>query len=450
MPQTVTPFTTLPKPTISSLVTSANGGVTLSVSGIPNTQTFTLEASVGGGGYTVVQSFTGTGSFTLSSPVAAPACFRAVVKDACNNQQPSDEVCSIGLDVTAGNLVNTVRWTSEGKGVPRYTVLRDNTPVTTVNAGQPMTYTDNQNLACGTAYAYQLRALANNGVTTIESEIKKVTANSTEVPPPYRKVIVSVNADGRVDLQGLLDASVNNKPNYKMLVYRQDSPGGPFRQVAEEVSRSSHQVMGLNVNSQSYCFQVAYQNSCGITSTLSAPACTIWLKSDSPNSVDWTPESPFVGETVARYRLEKLDESGAVVEEKDLQANTSFRPNLTDPDIQRFRFRVVAYSSDNSISYSNYRTFTAQPLLFVPDAFTPNGDQINDAFVVKGSSFFRTVTLTVFSRWGEALFSSDKAEGWDGSLNGQPAPPGTYIYRVEAVDQLGQTTVRRGTVVLIR
>ncbi len=91
-----------------------------------------------------------------------------------------------------------------------------------------------------------------------------------------------------------------------------------------------------------------------------------------------------------------------------------------------------------------------QTPLFVPDAFSPNGDQSNDVFLVKGatSDQFR---LTVYSRWGQAVFSSTSiSQGWDGTINGQPAIEGQYMYRIEVEDPDGNKTVRTGAVLLLR
>ena len=69
--------------------------------------------------------------------------------------------------------------------------------------------------------------------------------------------------------------------------------------------------------------------------------------------------------------------------------------------------------------------------LFIPTAFTPNGDGTNDVFRVRG-----TITgdfyMGVFNQWGEEIFVSENADsGWNGTRNGQPVHSGTYVYFVK-------------------
>ena len=103
------------------------------------------------------------------------------------------------------------------------------------------------------------------------------------------------------------------------------------------------------------------------------------------------------------------------------------------------------------MSYSNYFVFVKGSLVFIPDAFSPNKDAINDLFAVRGQ-FIETSRLIVYNRWGQPIFESDDAikKGWDGQLNGQIAPEGSYVYRVEIKDFLGKNFVKVGIFLLTR
>ena len=86
---------------------------------------------------------------------------------------------------------------------------------------------------------------------------------------------------------------------------------------------------------------------------------------------------------------------------------------------------------------------------FVPSAFTPNGDGLNDAFRVLGS-FQTPASMRIFNQWGEQIFASGKiTEGWDGSYKGLPAPSGTYTYLITLQNQ-GKESCITGHVSLIR
>lgn len=65
-------------------------------------------------------------------------------------------------------------------------------------------------------------------------------------------------------------------------------------------------------------------------------------------------------------------------------------------------------------------------LLFAPNAFTPNGDGINDYFHIRGAGI-ESYTLIIFDRWGKQVFHSDEMEKpWDGTLGGKAMPSGIY------------------------
>jgi len=69
------------------------------------------------------------------------------------------------------------------------------------------------------------------------------------------------------------------------------------------------------------------------------------------------------------------------------------------------------------------------PGLFIPSAFTPNGDGVNDLFKVRGAQ--GNVYMAIYNHWGEAIFVADNAtKGWDGTRYGIPAQNGTYTYLV--------------------
>ncbi len=88
--------------------------------------------------------------------------------------------------------------------------------------------------------------------------------------------------------------------------------------------------------------------------------------------------------------------------------------------------------------------------VFVPNAFTPNGDGKNDVFTAIGPAI-KDLELRVFNQWGQQIFATqDKTRGWTGLFNGEPQPAGVYIYVIKATLYGGAVISKKGTVLLIR
>lgn len=88
--------------------------------------------------------------------------------------------------------------------------------------------------------------------------------------------------------------------------------------------------------------------------------------------------------------------------------------------------------------------------LFLPTAFTPNGDGKNDVFKILGGKI-QKLDLKIFNRWGQVVFSTtDRTKAWDGSFAGKPQSAGNYVYVLKAVLQNGSTINKKGTILLIK
>jgi gliding motility-associated-like protein len=91
---------------------------------------------------------------------------------------------------------------------------------------------------------------------------------------------------------------------------------------------------------------------------------------------------------------------------------------------------------------------------FAPNAFSPNGDGLNDIFLPEGMGWkIETYELRIYDRWGINLFhTQDHAKGWDGTIKGnnEPAPIGTYIYKAELKDIFNRSHWYTGHISIIK
>lgn len=89
--------------------------------------------------------------------------------------------------------------------------------------------------------------------------------------------------------------------------------------------------------------------------------------------------------------------------------------------------------------------------IYIPSAFTPNYDGLNDVFRVLNLHNQHLLSMAIFNRFGQKIFfTKDPATGWNGTANGTLQPNGTYIYMVTYSDIAGRDHEQKGTVVLLR
>lgn len=110
----------------------------------------------------------------------------------------------------------------------------------------------------------------------------------------------------------------------------------------------------------------------------------------------------------------------------------------------------------NGCTYTDYMLIELRndcfPTLYIPTAFTPDGDEHNSIFNIQGSDIY-TYQMQIFNRWGELLFvTEDMSIGWDGTYAGKLCSEGiyTYVVRYSFVQEMGDTQVVRGIVSLLR
>ena len=117
------------------------------------------------------------------------------------------------------------------------------------------------------------------------------------------------------------------------------------------------------------------------------------------------------------------------------------------------RYRVTGFKAANTSITSLSNTAEALPkaTLYIPSAFTPNGDGINDKFGVKAQNI-TDFNLRIYNRWGELVFESDNiADLWDGKYQGEAiTSTDVFVYTVKAVGINGMPLPdENGTVTLV-
>ena len=91
------------------------------------------------------------------------------------------------------------------------------------------------------------------------------------------------------------------------------------------------------------------------------------------------------------------------------------------------------------------------PTFYVPSAFTPNGDGMNDTFRPTAVGIARLDFFRVFNRYGELVYeTSTLGHGWDGIYKGIRQNTANFVWMIKGTDRFGREKTMKGNVVLIR
>ncbi|KAA3629913.1 MAG: hypothetical protein DWQ02_18440 [Bacteroidetes bacterium] len=121
-------------------------------------------------------------------------------------------------------------------------------------------------------------------------------------------------------------------------------------------------------------------------------------------------------------------------------------------------YTILAFDEDGCPATDEVRIIVNRDVpVFIPPAFSPNGDGINDRFTVFGGQGVALVnTLKIFDRWGNAVYESgpfppnDPNYGWNGKYQGQLMNPAVFVFYTEVIYLDGRTEVIKGDVMLMR
>jgi gliding motility-associated-like protein len=136
----------------------------------------------------------------------------------------------------------------------------------------------------------------------------------------------------------------------------------------------------------------------------------------------------------------------------DGQTSTEFSPVHTYTTTGDYKVTLSAFKSDICSTSAMLGTFVikAANTLFIPNTFTPNGDGVNDEFVVSITNL-TDYHIKIFNRYGKQLFQSANIfDNWRGTYNGEPLPVGTYYFVLDAQNLSGKVIKQSGPITIVR
>jgi gliding motility-associated-like protein len=120
--------------------------------------------------------------------------------------------------------------------------------------------------------------------------------------------------------------------------------------------------------------------------------------------------------------------------------------------VDKIRYTLYAFNEIGCAdsAFITVKIFNTAPTVFVPTAFTPNNDGLNDRLKPTIAGMQKIEYFMIYDRWGKLVFNGDFNIGWDGIFNGTPLASGVFIWIVKSTDHLGKPYFQKGTTTLIR
>jgi|SRR6476661_1088584 len=444
--KTFTPLGPAPAPLFPRLVQAAQPGgqAVLTFGGVqPNYRYTVLNGSLPVGTLTAPNT-------TITLTGAASGCYQLRREDFCQlDPASSTTLCALGLTATPSAGRNTMAFAYSGAAAS-YRVERNNTLLTTL-PGTATGYDDSSGIICGQTYTYRVTAVLPGGEESVSNEASVVAVNGPTPPAPG--LVASFTPQNTVALTPVLTGG--SIPTGSSLRYRKASGSGA---TADFATAMSSRVVGdstalEDLQADPPCYTVRLVDVCGNASPESSASCPAFLTARATDnsgdliSLSWTPfTGPGSGFT---YTLQRLDSEGNVL--------SSFPAASTDPlppsDRQVLRYRLQISGGGlpaGTFSYSNVASVARSISLTIPNAFTPNGDGLNDVLEVKGR-FLKNYSFVVTDRNGQEVFrGTQRSETWDGTINGHAPVNGVYVWRFRQSDETGTTVTRTGSVTILK
>jgi gliding motility-associated-like protein len=285
------------------------------------------------------------------------------------------------------------------------------------------------------------------------------------------------------DQQKLITATVFDKRNIlitwpktyekdfaRYLIYKTESTAHNYRLIRTftNITDTVFIDSDVDVNNYSYCYHVVMKDTCDNYGPQGLEACTMLLKGHSfpyLNKLNWTAYDYWESGT-ANYEIVRLGNESPF--EKSMLIDSEVNA-LTDDDLDVksgiFTYSVVANQQSDlnyftgglrticgyAQSQSNTIELLQKPKVYIPNAFTPNGDGVNESWEIR-DLFVKDYNLVVYNKWGQLIYQANtKNDKWTGTaVSGDAAPTDVYIYRLVYTGYDNSREVLQGNVSILR
>ncbi len=394
-------------------------------------------------------------------------CFIVTQTNYCKAQSDtiiSNKHCSIHTQAIAAINANSVKWNKYiGWQAINYKVLRLNEgnstiydTIATVN-GNTTEYLDTT-ATCLVNHSYKIAGIGSSNIQYSLSDTSQAKAIWQNILPAPVLMQASVLNDSFVQVKWQLPPNYVRSQYTNIILSREDLN---YNLIFDK-NIQFYNDRATKINNNSYHYTLKATDACGDTSINSNIGTSILLVGSLMDGSFDAPKFSWNGylkwqNGVKHYKIERLTEQGVfetIGYTSDTFFTDTYSPNLC---IKQYQYRITAIKENANTandfeaqSVSNQINIKPKSALYLPNAFTPNKNGLNEVFEPKGQYIYK-YNFEIYNRWGERIFySTDCLKGWDGIYNNLEAPEGIYYYKLDALGNDNKKYQLKGTFTLLR
>ena len=242
---------------------------------------------------------------------------------------------------------------------------------------------------------------------------------------------------------------------YKM----QDRNGNGFTYLntVNSINDTTFTDTDVKVDDHSYCYKITNSNECGLESINNDSACSILLKGVSEKIVHTLTWQDYNYWTMGTQKFELLEANEYNRNFVNILPNNNkqmaFQDKIFDYQVGLYYYQIVAHQNPNignAISESNTIELMQAPYVYAPNAYTANGDNLNDVWKVE-HAFVKEFNLKIYNRWGQLLFeTNDKNKPFSLNLTNQLIANDVYVYIINYSGWTGEGNTLKGNFTVLK
>lgn len=305
-------------------------------------------------------------------------------------------------------------------------------------------------------YCYYLFGVSICGKSGDSTRLECSIPDEDSLPRP--SYLYTVTVEGNKDIRLLwMQSDVPGFYSYEIFK-KENGTNNPWESLGVIKNRKDTTFLDekVNVHKKSYCYKLEVTDQCGLKSMDNNIGCSILLTGESipfEHQLWWNKYEDWMG-GVESYDVQRRDP----LTPEQIIGNTgpgatNYIDDTLNYDVGLYYYTVKAHEGKHgpgATSLSNEIELLQQPLLHVPNAFTPGGDSINDVFNYV-PVFVKDFHLQVFNRWGEQVYETfNRHDRWQGIYKNNIPWDNVFVYIITYTGWDDNVYYAKGNVTLLR